>query len=134
MIFPYKRAKSVFNIPYFEMQLLILMCVLNIEGVPQVVLLTKIDKVCKNTSEDLSKIFYNPVIQETVDRVAQIIGLPRSHILPVKNYESEMELDDNVNILTLLTLQHMLHFCDDYMYNYLDQVEEVKMQKLSVKD
>lgn len=116
------------------MQLLILLSVFNIEGVPQVVLLTKIDKVCKNTSEDLSKIFYNPVIQETVDRVAQIIGLPRSHILPVKNYESEMELDDNVNILTLLTLQHMLHFCDDYMYNYLDQVEEVKMQKLSVKD
>lgn len=107
--------------------------VLNIEGVPQVVLLTKIDKVCEHTGEDLSKIFYSQVIQETVDRVAQIIGLPRSHILPIKNYESEMELNDNVNILTLLTLQHMLHFCDDYMYNYLDQIEEVKMQKLSIK-
>ncbi|CAC5394346.1 unnamed protein product [Mytilus coruscus] len=75
----------------------------------------------------------NPVIQETVDRVAQIIGLPRSHILPIKNNESEMELNDNVNILILLALQHILHFSDDYMYNYLDEIEEVKMQKLSFK-
>lgn len=106
----------------------------NITGVPQVVLLTKIDKMCKTTAEDLSKVFFSSVIQETINRVSQIIGLPRSHILPIKNYESEMELNENVNILTLLTLQQMLHFSDDYMCNYLDEIEEEKVQKLSIRE
>ncbi|XP_076095598.1 interferon-induced protein 44-like [Mytilus galloprovincialis] len=107
---------------------------MNQKGVPQVVLLTKIDKMCETSCEDLSKVFSSFVIQQTIDRVSQIIGLPRSHILPIKNYESEMELNDNVNILTLITLQHILHFCDDYMDNYLDQNEEGKMKKLSIRE
>ncbi|XP_071161983.1 interferon-induced protein 44-like [Mytilus edulis] len=107
---------------------------MNQRGVPQVVLLTKIDKMCETTAENLSKVFFSSVIQETINRVSQIIGLPRSHILPIKNYESEMELNENVNILTLLTLQQMLHFSDDYMCNYLDEIEEEKVQKLSIRE
>ncbi|XP_076099527.1 interferon-induced protein 44-like [Mytilus galloprovincialis] len=107
---------------------------MNQRGIPQVVLLTKIDKVCEATAEDISQVFYSPVIQETVDRVSQIMGLPRSHILPIKNYESEMELNENVNILALLTLQQVLHFADDYMYNYLDQIEEGKVRQLHIRE
>lgn len=62
------------------------------------------------------------------------MGLPRSHILPVKNYESEMELDDNVNILALMSLQQMLNFADDLTYNYLDQLEEGKLQQLNIRE
>ncbi|XP_052103654.1 interferon-induced protein 44-like [Mytilus californianus] len=107
---------------------------MNQRGIPQVVLLTKIDKICEITGEDLSNVFHSPLIRETVDRVSQIMGLPRSHILPVKNYESEMDLNDNVNILALMTLQQMLHFADDYMYNYLDQLEEGKLQQLNIRE
>lgn len=107
---------------------------MNQKGVPQVVLLTKIDKICETTGKDLSNVFYSSVIEEMIDRVSQIMGLPRSHILPVKNYEAEMEPNDNVNILTLITLQHMLRFCDDYMDNYLGQNEEVKMEKISIRE
>ncbi|CAG2189892.1 unnamed protein product [Mytilus edulis] len=90
---------------------------LNQKGVPQVVLLTKIDKVCPIiTEESVSRVFYSPIIQEVVDRVSQIMGLPRAHILPLKNYESEMELDDNVSTLALMTLQHVLRFADDYIH------------------
>ncbi|CAC5394348.1 unnamed protein product [Mytilus coruscus] len=101
-------------------------------GVPQVVLLTKIDKVCEATNENLSMVFYSTVIQALVDKVSQIMGLPRSHILPVKNYEAEIELDNNVSILALLTLHQMLHFSDDYMYNYLDQIEESRLRTLKI--
>jgi hypothetical protein len=52
----------------------------------------------------MSQVFYSPIIKEAVDSVSQIMGLPRSHILPMKNYESEMELDDGVNTLALMTL------------------------------
>ncbi|CAG2238099.1 unnamed protein product [Mytilus edulis] len=107
---------------------------MNQRGIPQIVLLTKVDKVCEATSEDLSQVFFSPVVQETVDRVSQILGLPRSNILPIKNYESEIELQDNVNILTLLTLQQILNSADDYMFNYLDQIEDGKLQQLNIRE
>ncbi|XP_052106162.1 interferon-induced protein 44-like [Mytilus californianus] len=107
---------------------------MNQRGIPQIVLLTKIDKVCEATSEDLSQIFFSPVVQESVDRVSQILGLPRSNILPIKNYESEIELHANVNILTLLTLQQILNSADDYMYNYLDKIEDGKLQQLNIRE
>ena len=93
-------------------------------GIPQVVLLTKIDKVCEPLIQDMNKVFYMPAVQEYVDKVAQIMGLPRAHVLPVKNYESEMELDEGVNILALLTMQQILHFADDFLYNFLDDLED----------
>ncbi|XP_071162518.1 interferon-induced protein 44-like [Mytilus edulis] len=107
---------------------------MNQRGIPQIVLLTKIDKVCEATSENLSQVFFSPGVQETVDRVSQILGLPRSNILPIKNYESEIELQDNVNILTLLTLQQILNSADDYMFNYLDQIEDSKLQQLNIRE
>jgi hypothetical protein len=104
------------------------------KGVPQLVLLTKIDRVCEITGEDLSQVFHSQTIQETVDRVSQIMGLPRSHILPIKNYELEIDVNDYVNILALLSLQQMFHFADDFMYNYLDQLEDAEMQELNKLD
>jgi len=98
------------------------------------VLLTKIDKVCEITDEDLSQVFHSSTIQETVDRVSQIMGLPRSHILPIKNYESEIDVNEYVNILALLSLQQMFHFADDFMFNYLDQLEEAKLQQSNKLD
>ncbi|CAG2189890.1 unnamed protein product [Mytilus edulis] len=80
------------------------------------------------------RVFYSPIIQEVVDRVSQIMGLPRAHILPLKNYESEMELDDNVSTLALITLQQVLRFADDYMYNYLDLLEEGKLRQENIRE
>ena len=71
--------------------------------------------------------FYSHYIKEAVDRVSQIMGLPRSHILPLKSYESEMELEDGISSLALMALEHILRFADDYMYNYLDSIEEGKI-------
>ncbi|XP_076099874.1 interferon-induced protein 44-like isoform X3 [Mytilus galloprovincialis] len=90
---------------------------MNQRGIPQIVLLTKIDKICQKTETDLSNVFYSTPIKEAVDKISQIMGLPRSHIIPVKNYESEMDLNTNVSILALLSLQKMLHFADDGMNN-----------------
>lgn len=79
----------------------------------------------------MSQVFYSPIIKEAVDSVSQIMGLPRSHILPMKNYESEMELDDT---LALMTLLQVLRFSDDYMYNYLDLLEEGKLKQLNIRE
>ncbi|XP_067682168.1 interferon-induced protein 44-like [Haliotis asinina] len=95
----------------------------NQRGIPQVVLLTKVDRACLLVESDLSQIFRSATVGELVDQVAQLVGLPRAHVLPVKNYEKEMELDQNVDIPALLSLRQMLRFADDYLYNYLDQHE-----------
>lgn len=71
--------------------------------------------MCQQTEQNLSNVFYSTQIRNTVDKIAQIMGLPRGHIFPVKNYESETDLDDNVSILALLPLRQMLHFADDYI-------------------
>ncbi|XP_062574898.1 interferon-induced protein 44-like [Saccostrea cucullata] len=107
---------------------------MNQRGIPQVVLLTKIDKVCEPLQHDVGLTYFVPAIQEYVNRVAMMIGLPRSHVIPVKNYESERELDTNVNILTLLAMQQILHFADDFLYNYLDDLDPEILDKMSTTD
>lgn len=87
-------------------------------GIPQVVLLTQIDKICEDLHWDVSKTFSIPAIGDLVDKAADLTGLPRAHILPVKNYEREMELRQDINILALLALRQILNFADDYLASY----------------
>lgn len=86
---------------------------INQREIPQVVLLTQIDKICEGLQWDLSKTFSIPAIGDLVDKTADLLGLPRAHILPVKNYEREMEPQQDINILALLALRQMLNFADD---------------------
>ncbi|XP_069123072.1 interferon-induced protein 44-like isoform X1 [Argopecten irradians] len=103
---------------------------INQRGIPQVVLMTKIDKICEEISNDVSKVFYSTAIKDSVEKVAMVMGLPRSHVLPVKNYECEVELDQNTNILALLSLRRILHFVGDYQQNKLDEIEAEQMAKM----
>ncbi|ESO93522.1 hypothetical protein LOTGIDRAFT_119204, partial [Lottia gigantea] len=89
-------------------------------AVPQVILLTKVDEIAQEVDEDLNNLFYSSEVEEVVTTVSQLVGLPRSHVLPVKNYEKETELNDTVDRYALLSLQQMLRFADDYLYNMLD--------------
>ncbi|XP_061197677.1 interferon-induced protein 44-like isoform X2 [Saccostrea echinata] len=95
---------------------------MNQRDIPQVVLLTKIDKVSEVVENDLTKTFSNRVIQELVDDVAKLTGIPRSHVMPLKNYECEMDLNQNVSILSLLSLRQILRFADDYLVNNTESV------------
>lgn len=83
--------------------------------------MTKIDKVCETLQRDVSMTFCIPAVGELVEKVALIFGLPRAHIIPIKNYESEMELKSDINTLALLALRQILNFADDYLTNYLDE-------------
>ena len=89
-------------------------------GIPQMILLTKIDKVCPKVEEDVSQVFRSVAILEQVEKVSQLLGTPRNNMLPIKNYETEIELNDNINILALIALSQMLRASEDYMFNFLD--------------
>ncbi|XP_056000063.1 interferon-induced protein 44-like [Ostrea edulis] len=86
-------------------------------GAPQLVFLTKMDKVCKLVEKDISNVYLSEVVQSAVSRVADVIGIPRSHVLPVQNYEKETKLQTNLNILALGALHQALMFADDFLEN-----------------
>lgn len=87
------------------------------------VLLTKIDKLCPEVEDNISKTFNSLAIKETVDKVSQTMGIPRASVLPIKNYEQEGELEDNISILALYSLKQILNFADDYMSNIYEKLE-----------
>ncbi|XP_060585145.1 interferon-induced protein 44-like [Ruditapes philippinarum] len=107
---------------------------MNQKGIPQIILLTKIDKLCKEVEQDVSLVFNSPEVQQHVDKASQILGLPRANVLPVKNYENELELHDNNSILQLLALRQMLNFAQDFLDHLLDKKddEQTEMEKLKL--
>ena len=98
------------------------------------IILTKIDKICSKVDEDTSQVFKSKSIKEQVDNVSQLLGIPRNHVLLVKNYESEIELKTNVNILALMTLRHMLRATKDYMFNFMEEEAMEATPVLASKD
>ena len=91
-------------------------------GLPQVVFLTKLDKICPDVNDDVKNTFTSTAVCDAVEKVAEIMGLPRAHVLPVKNYESETKLKTTVDILLMEALQRCLDFADDYMDEQLDKM------------
>ncbi|WAR31644.1 IF44L-like protein, partial [Mya arenaria] len=85
--------------------------------IPQAILLTKIDTVDEAVRESVQQTFYSSKVYEIVQKASKLLGLPENHVLPVKNYNREMMLDDDVNILALLALRQMAYFAEDHLEN-----------------
>ncbi|XP_062573687.1 uncharacterized protein LOC134235570 [Saccostrea cucullata] len=95
-------------------------------GIPQIVYLTKLDKICPFVDDDVRRIFNSEACKQAVDKAAEVIGLPRSHIFPVKNYEKETQQQIGVDILALSAVRRTLVYADDYLEDQfeLSQSEE----------
>ncbi|XP_078309374.1 interferon-induced protein 44-like isoform X2 [Crassostrea virginica] len=94
---------------------------LNQRGLPQIVLLTKLDKICPDVNNDVTNTFTSSAVCDAVEKIAEILGLPRAHVLPVKNYENESKLKTGVSILLMEALERCLDFADDYIDEQLDK-------------
>lgn len=73
------------------------------------------------------------VVEDAVNNAAEVIALPRSQVLPVKNYEKEITLDTDINILALMALRKSLEFADDFLENQYDWQQD-NMQILNKRD
>ncbi|XP_060601907.1 interferon-induced protein 44-like isoform X2 [Ruditapes philippinarum] len=100
--------------------------------IPQLILLTKVDKLCKEVGEDVSLVFKSPEVEQHVEKASQLLGLPPANVLPVKNYHNEVELDESISILALLALRQILNFSEDFLDHMLDKKEDEEkgMEKL----
>lgn len=77
--------------------------------------------------------FTSSLVEDAVNKAADIIAIPRSHVLPVKNYEKETILNMDINILALMALRKSLMFADDFLENMYDwQLDNI--QTLNKKD
>uniref|UniRef100_A0A3Q2D4L6 Interferon-induced protein 44-like n=1 Tax=Cyprinodon variegatus TaxID=28743 RepID=A0A3Q2D4L6_CYPVA len=99
----------------------------NLLGIPQLVLLTKVDEACPLVKEDLRNIYRSGYIKEIV-RI--LVGVPLSCIVPVKSYSEELELDLNCDILLLSAVIQMLRFVDNYFDELSDQLSSVELKNL----
>lgn len=85
--------------------------------VPLLVLVTKIDKICRDVDKDVEEVFFSNAVKKTVDKVSDAIAIPRSHVLPVKNYEKERTVQNNISILAMEALKQAILFCQDFLEN-----------------
>ncbi|KAI3368612.1 hypothetical protein L3Q82_025616 [Scortum barcoo] len=83
-------------------------------GVHQVALLTHIDRICMQTSKDVTKVYESQIIRETISKAGALLGMSTSYIVPVKNYSSELDLDVNTDVLLLSAVDHILQYADMY--------------------
>lgn len=88
-----------------------------VRDIPLMVFATKIDKVCSDVDKDVEEVFYSETVKSSVEKVAEVIAIPRCHVFPVKNYEKEGSLQTSVNILALRALKQALLFSEDFLEN-----------------
>lgn len=62
-------------------------------------------------------VFINGFVEIVVNNIVCVIGLLRLYVFLVKNYEKEIWLKININILVLIILCRLLMFVDDFFEN-----------------
>ncbi|XP_042320170.1 interferon-induced protein 44-like [Sceloporus undulatus] len=87
-------------------------------GVPQLVILTKVDEICPSLEENVSDVYRSKTVEKQMQFAAERLGIPLCQIVPVKNYSSELDLKDDVDILLLMAVRQMLRLAESYLDNF----------------
>uniref|UniRef100_H2S8G9 Uncharacterized protein n=1 Tax=Takifugu rubripes TaxID=31033 RepID=H2S8G9_TAKRU len=76
------------------------------QRIPQLVLMTKVDKADSTVIKNIRKVDQSEIIRE---KLAALLDVPISSIFPVKNYvPNDLELNDNCDVLLLTAINEML--------------------------
>uniref|UniRef100_A0A8C1BNY1 Interferon-induced protein 44-like n=1 Tax=Cyprinus carpio carpio TaxID=630221 RepID=A0A8C1BNY1_CYPCA len=83
------------------------------KGIPQVIVMTKVDEACPLVQNDLRKMYTSKKIKKKMDLCSAKLGVPLTNILPVKNYHNEINTDDDIDVLLLKALEQIVQLADD---------------------
>ncbi|XP_056590564.1 interferon-induced protein 44-like [Triplophysa dalaica] len=89
-------------------------------GIPQVIVMTKVDEACPLVQKHLRKVYYSKKIKEKMQMCSDKVGVPMNYIFPVKNYHDEIDTEDDIDILILKALQQIVNFADDRLIENSD--------------
>ncbi|XP_017312472.1 interferon-induced protein 44-like [Ictalurus punctatus] len=86
-------------------------------NLPQVIILTKVDETCPLVKDDLRKVYTSKKIKEKMQECSNLLGIPLSHIFPVKNYHEEVDTNDDMDVLILKALDQIVNLANDALEN-----------------
>ncbi|XP_056588339.1 interferon-induced protein 44-like [Triplophysa dalaica] len=78
------------------------------QGIPQVIVMTKVDEACPLVKKDLRKIYTSTKIKKLVDFCSAEVGVPKTCIFPVKTYHDEINTNPDVDVLILKALDQIV--------------------------
>nr|XP_055061940.1 interferon-induced protein 44-like [Misgurnus anguillicaudatus] len=90
-------------------------------GIPQAIIITRVDEVCPLVKVDLKKVYTSKKIKEKMDLCSSTLGVPVSYIFPVKNYHEEHNTNTTADTLILDALQRIVSFAKDYVKDQVDR-------------
>ncbi|XP_032423238.1 interferon-induced protein 44-like isoform X1 [Xiphophorus hellerii] len=83
-------------------------------GVPQLAVLTNIDEACDDTKINLRNVSRSKNLKKKISELHASLGIPESHILPVKNYSHEIQTCSDVDTLILRAVRRMIDLGHDF--------------------
>ncbi|XP_074484757.1 interferon-induced protein 44-like [Sebastes fasciatus] len=110
-----------------EMKLETIRRKVNSMGIPQLVLMTKVDEACPFVSRDIRNIYKSGYIEEMMQEVGARLRVSMSCVVPVKNYSKEFELDVNCDILLLTAIIQMFRSADSYFDELSDRFSKTSV-------
>ncbi|XP_066543013.1 interferon-induced protein 44-like [Hoplias malabaricus] len=84
-------------------------------GIPQLVVMTRVDRLCELTKNDLGKVYQSNVIKDKIAVCSNKLGVTENCIFPVKNYNDEICCNEQLNCLALQALKQIVYSADDYI-------------------
>ncbi|XP_043109448.1 interferon induced protein 44c2 isoform X2 [Puntigrus tetrazona] len=83
-------------------------------GIPQLVLLTKVDEACPLVAKDLKVVYQSHFINKMMQEISTKLGVSLSAVVPVKNYCQELEIDSQTDILLLNAVVQILRATEGF--------------------
>ncbi|XP_053391814.1 interferon-induced protein 44-like [Mercenaria mercenaria] len=85
------------------------------QGVPIVVILTKIDKIHPYLLKDIKYLFHSSIVQDAVTKAENILGIQRNNIHPIVSCFENTKMDPVKCIPILLALKQILQYAFDHI-------------------